>query len=97
MCRSETVATTPVSDILTATMSFAVRLAVDTVPIESGATVPCALEVSNQGSERERFELSVEGVDLEPLIAKMFADDAVAYLHAHNARRGCFAARVDRG
>ena len=39
----------------------------------------------------------VEGVDLEPLIAKMFADDAVAYLHAHNARRGCFAARVDRG
>lgn len=46
-------------------MSFAVRLAVDTVPIESGATVPCALEVLNQGPERERFELSVEGVDPE--------------------------------
>lgn len=46
-------------------MSFAVRLSVDTVPIESGATVPCALEIVNHGPDRERFELSVEGVDLE--------------------------------
>jgi len=38
----------------------------------------------------------IEGRDLEPLIARMFADPAVAYLHVHNARRGCFAARVDR-
>ncbi len=38
----------------------------------------------------------VEGRDLEPLIARMFADLAVAYLHVHNAKRGCFAARVDR-
>ncbi|MDF2386017.1 DUF1203 domain-containing protein [Nostoc ellipsosporum NOK] len=39
----------------------------------------------------------VEGRDLEPLIARFFADPAVAYLHVHNARPGCFAARVDRG
>ncbi len=39
----------------------------------------------------------VEGAALEPLIARMFADPAAAYLHVHNARRGCFAARVDRG
>ncbi|MDG2534774.1 DUF1203 domain-containing protein [Sphingomonas sp. HITSZ_GF] len=38
----------------------------------------------------------VEGCELEPLIARMFEDPAVAYLHVHNARRGCFAARVDR-
>jgi len=38
----------------------------------------------------------IEGRDLEPLIARMFADSAVAYLHVHNAKRGCFAARVDR-
>lgn len=38
----------------------------------------------------------IEGRELEPLIARMFADPAVAYLHVHNARRGCFAARVDR-
>ena len=39
----------------------------------------------------------VEGTQLEPLIAQLFADPEVAYLHAHNARRGCYACRIDRG
>ena len=38
----------------------------------------------------------LEGVALAPQIATMLADDHAAYLHVHNARRGCFAARVDR-
>jgi Protein of unknown function (DUF1203) len=38
-----------------------------------------------------------EGKALEPLIETMFADPEVAFLHVHNAKRGCFAARVDRG
>ena len=38
----------------------------------------------------------VEGTELEPLIDRLFADPEAAYLHVHNARRGCFAARVDR-
>ena len=38
----------------------------------------------------------IDGTDLAPLIERMFADPAVAYLHAHNAKRGCFAARIDR-
>lgn len=38
----------------------------------------------------------VEGRDLAPLIAKMFDNRSVAYLHIHYARRGCFACRVDR-
>ena len=38
----------------------------------------------------------VDGGDLAGEIARMFDDPAVAYLHAHNARRGCFAARIDR-
>jgi len=38
----------------------------------------------------------VDGSALEPLIARMFADEHTAYLHVHNAKRGCFAARVDR-
>jgi len=38
----------------------------------------------------------VEGAELEPLIARFFADPAVEYLHVHNAKPGCFAARVDR-
>jgi len=37
-----------------------------------------------------------EGRDLPALIERLFADPAVAWLHAHNARRGCFAARIDR-
>ncbi|GAA0329393.1 DUF1203 domain-containing protein [Sphingomonas oligophenolica] len=39
----------------------------------------------------------VEGSDLVTLIDRFFADPSVAYLHAHNAKRGCFAARIDRG
>jgi hypothetical protein len=39
----------------------------------------------------------VEGVALPGLIARFFTDMQVAYLHVHNARRGCYACRVDRG
>ena len=38
----------------------------------------------------------VEGRALIPLVRQFFANDQVAYLHAHFARRGCFAARIDR-
>lgn len=38
----------------------------------------------------------VDGYALEPVIARMFADDTVRYLHLHNAKRGCYAARVER-
>ncbi len=38
----------------------------------------------------------VEGGDLPVLIERLFGDPAVAYLHAYNAKRGCFAARIDR-
>lgn len=38
----------------------------------------------------------IDGRELETLIERWFADPATAFLHVHNARRGCFAARVDR-
>lgn len=38
----------------------------------------------------------VPGAELSARTAGWFADPAVAYLHAHNARPGCFAARIDR-
>lgn len=38
----------------------------------------------------------LEGSGLEAGIKRLFADPRAAYLHVHNARRGCFAARVDR-
>jgi len=37
-----------------------------------------------------------DGNDLEALAARLFASDEVHYLHAHFARRGCFAARIER-
>lgn len=39
----------------------------------------------------------VEGTDFEALIGRFFVDANVSFLHAHNARRGCYACRVDRG
>jgi hypothetical protein len=38
----------------------------------------------------------VDGQDLDGLIQKFFANPAAAYLHAHYAKRGCYAARIDR-
>jgi hypothetical protein len=38
----------------------------------------------------------IEGVELEAAIHRMFARDDVAFLHAHNARRGCYSCRIDR-
>ncbi|MDH3915300.1 MAG: DUF1203 domain-containing protein [Chromatiales bacterium] len=36
------------------------------------------------------------GDSLEPLIDRMFANPTVSYIHAHYAKPGCFAARIDR-
>jgi hypothetical protein len=38
----------------------------------------------------------VEGTDLEPVIERMLANTAIDYLQLHYAKRGCYAARVDR-
>ena len=38
-----------------------------------------------------------DGNDVEGLIARLFANPDVDYIHAHYAKRGCYAARIDRG
>lgn len=38
----------------------------------------------------------VEGAAAGPVIERMLADPGVAYLHAHYAKPGCYAARIDR-
>ncbi|MDH3788238.1 MAG: DUF1203 domain-containing protein [Xanthomonadales bacterium] len=38
----------------------------------------------------------VDGEDLGEAISRMFEDRSIDYLHLHNARPGCFAARVTR-
>lgn len=39
----------------------------------------------------------LEGVDLEAAIGRFFANPAIDYMHVHNARRGCYACRIERG
>lgn len=50
----------------------------------------------DQGGWMQAAEV-VEGVGLESLVGKYFADPKIEYLHVHNARRGCYACRIDRG
>ncbi|MEO7038541.1 MAG: DUF1203 domain-containing protein, partial [Candidatus Elarobacter sp.] len=38
----------------------------------------------------------VNGVELKTVVEPLLANDATAYLHVHYAKRGCYAARVDR-
>ena len=38
----------------------------------------------------------VEGRDAEPVIERLLSDPSVAYIHAHYAKPGCYAARIDR-
>lgn len=39
----------------------------------------------------------VEGRAIEPVLERLFARPDTAYIHLHNAGRGCFSCRVDRG
>ena len=38
----------------------------------------------------------VQGRELESVITQLFANPQTAYLHVHNAKPGCYAARIDR-
>jgi hypothetical protein len=38
----------------------------------------------------------VDGHESAPTFQRLLANDNVAYLHVHNAKRGCYAARVNR-
>ena len=38
----------------------------------------------------------VDGVRIEAVIERFFANPKVAYIHAHNAKRGCYSGRIDR-
>lgn len=38
----------------------------------------------------------VPGSEVEPTIERFFADPGVAYIHAHNAKQGCYAGRIER-
>jgi hypothetical protein len=37
-----------------------------------------------------------EGADVASVLERLMADEAVAFIHLHNAKRGCFSCRVER-
>ena len=78
--------------------------------VRRGAT-PAALAIGEIPDQARRRLLSLRaydargwmidadvapGTELEPLIARLFASPAVEYIHAHNARPGCYAFTVRR-
>ncbi|WP_342250332.1 DUF1203 domain-containing protein [Sphingomonas sp. OTU376] len=56
---------------------------------------PISLRAFNDAGEMLDADL-VDGADLVPLIERFFEQREVAYLHAHYAKRGCFAALITR-
>jgi hypothetical protein len=67
---------------------------IDVIP-EPLRVRPISLRAFDAAGEMVDADL-VDGRELEPLIGRFFADPKVAYLHAHYAKRGCYAARIDR-
>lgn len=68
--------------------------AIDQVP-EVIRIRPMSLRAFDAGDMMVDADL-VDGDEMEAAIARMFARPDVAYLHAHYAKRGCYAARIDR-
>ncbi len=68
--------------------------AVDSVP-EAIRTRLISLRAFDEAGEMVDADV-VDGRDIEPLIDRLLANPEVSYLHAHYARRGCYAARIER-
>lgn len=66
------------------------------------AVVPPALArrtLSLRGFDARHMMVEAEvgdGADAASMIERFFANDDVAYIHAHYARRGCYAALIER-
>ena len=67
---------------------------IDTLPPVMKAR-PMALRGFDATGRLRCATLAVNG-DTDDAIRAMFRRDEIAYIHAHNAAYGCFAARVDR-
>ena len=38
----------------------------------------------------------IDGIAIEPVIARLLANQDVSYIHVHNAKRGCYSGRIER-
>ena len=82
--------------------SHAIFVSAATEPFDAVGAVPPALRerlLSLRAFDARGIMLDADvtdGTALEALVARFLARPGVEYLHAHFARRGCFAARIDR-
>jgi len=74
-----------------------------TAPARFENEVPAVLSVRKHLSLRafDAADMMIDadvvgGGEVEALIQRLFGNPEVRYIHAHNAGRGCFAARIDR-
>ena len=56
---------------------------------------PISLRAFDVSGEMIDADLT-SGGDLKAPIERLFANPEAAYIHAHYAKRGCYAARIDR-
>jgi hypothetical protein len=73
----------------------AARQAVDEVPGALRVRAALSLRAYDAAGMMVDAELT-PGATIEPVIDRLFGNPQVAYIHAHNAGRGCYAARIDR-
>lgn len=79
---------------------FVLEGAASAVEVENG--LPDALKsrlLSLRAFDRDHLMVDadvIEGADADGLIERFLADPKVAYIQAHFARRGCYAARIER-
>lgn len=70
------------------------RVAINEVPDQQRRRL---LSVRAYDASHQMIDADVaQGTALEALIDRFFANDRASYLHVHNAKRGCFACRVER-
>lgn len=70
------------------------QLAIDEVPQQMRPRLLSLRAFDSQGMMKAADV--VPGTAVEKLIEQMFDNPAIAFLHVHNAKWGCYAARVDR-
>jgi hypothetical protein len=56
---------------------------------------PISLRAFNAAGEMIDADLA-HGREIEPLIERFLTEPQVAYIHAHYAKRGCYAGRIER-
>lgn len=70
------------------------QLAIDEVPQQMRPRLLSLRAFDSQGMMKAADV--VPGTAVEKLIEQMFDNPAIAFLHVHNAKWGCYAARADR-